>query len=195
VTTRDGEANVGYVSVPRESTDVFRVARIDNPLTAPLLPGPVDVYVGDEFLMTGDVDFTAPGGELELGLGVEQGIKVARNTRFREQSAGLMGGSLLLEHHVDVELENHTERPVDIEVRERVPVVREGDDDVRIELREVEPDWQPFEPFPSQAADERLRGGHRWRVALERGKKQTLSFAYTVKIASKHELAGGNRRE
>jgi GTP-binding protein HflX len=67
----DGSAAMGYVTVPRESTDVFRMARIVNPLSAPLLPGPVDVYVGGDFLMTGRVAFTAPDGELLLGLGVE----------------------------------------------------------------------------------------------------------------------------
>ncbi|HZO14432.1 MAG TPA: DUF4139 domain-containing protein, partial [Polyangiaceae bacterium] len=123
VATREGKAKLAFVTVPRESTDVFRLARLKNPLASPLLSGPIDVYVDDEFLVTSQVDFTAPGGELSLGLGVEQGIKVARNTRFREQSAGLMGGSLLLEHHIAIDIENHCARAVDIEVRERVPVL------------------------------------------------------------------------
>ena len=61
---------------------------------APLLDGPIDVYVGDDFLTTGAVSDVPPGGELRLGLGVEQGIKVARNARFREKTGGLMGGRL-----------------------------------------------------------------------------------------------------
>jgi hypothetical protein len=59
----------------------------------------------------------------------------------------------------------------------------------------VEPDWEPFEPFPSDAGVEPLRGGYCWRLSLERGQKKSLRAAYAVKIAAKHELIGGNRRE
>src|SRR4030095_11058074 len=108
---------------------------------APLLPGPVDVYVGEEFLVTSDVELTAPGAELAIGLGVEQGIKVARNARFREQSSGLMGGSLLLEHDIDIDIDNHSGGAADVEVRERLPVLVEGGGDIKIGLPKSEPRW------------------------------------------------------
>jgi hypothetical protein len=195
VAIADGSAAMRYVTVPRESTDVFRMARIGNPFSAPLLPGPVDVYVAGDFLITGRVAFTAPDGELSLGLGVEQGIKVARNTRYREESAGLMGGSLVLEHAIDIELANRTGRKVEVEVRERIPVLVEGEDDIKLEVRDVRPRWEPFEPFPSDAGAERLRGGYRWHIELDRGDDRTLHAGYALRIASKHELVGGNRRE
>jgi hypothetical protein len=184
-----------HVVVPRESNAAFRTARLDNPLDAPLLPGPVDVHHGRDYLTSSLIHFTPVGGELRLGLGVEQGIKVARNARFCEESAGLIGNSLSLGHDVTIEIHNHTGRLVDLEVRERTPVVRRDDDEVKVAVRDVSPPWEAFEPFPSSADREALRGGHRWRLRLEGGGSQTLRFGYDVRIASKHELVAGNRRE
>jgi uncharacterized protein DUF4139/uncharacterized protein DUF4140 len=185
-----------HVVVPRESTDVFRVATLGNPLDAPLLPGPMDVYLGDEFLLTTDLELTAPRGEVEVGLGVAQAIKVARNTEFREETAGLMRGALLLRHGVRISIENHLPVAAEIEVRERIPVNRnDEDEEVEVSVGAVAPRWEAWDPFPDAPAHARLRGGYRWKLRVEPRGKSALSVDYDVKIAAKHELVGGNRRE
>ncbi len=198
VALADADADVRrrYVVVPRESCDVFRTADLDNPIDAPLLAGPVDVYLGDDFLLTSPLDTTAARGRIELGLGVEQGIKVARNTRFREESAGLMGGSLELHHQIVVDINNNLDQPAPMEVRERVPVVPEAqDDDIKLSVGAVAPAWQPYEQTARSAGEPELEGGHRWRVEVGAGASTSLRAEYVVKISSKQELVGGNRRE
>jgi hypothetical protein len=189
------EAELSYVVVPRESCDVYRVAEIKNSLGAPLLPGPVDVYRDGDFLVASDLSFTPAQGIIELGMGVEQSVKVSRNTRFQERSVGLIGGSAALEHKIQIEALNHLDCTIDLSVRERVPVVPEGEDDIKLELGEVSPTWEVFEPFPSQATAEVLGGGYRWNIVLAAGEKKTLWAVYEVRIPSKYELVGGNRRE
>jgi hypothetical protein len=195
VSACDGQARLLHVVVPRESEDVFRVSRIANALGAPLMAGPVDVYVGTDFLVTSEVSFTPPAGELRIGLGVAQGIKVARNTRYREESAGLMKGSLVLRHEIEIDVANHSGRPIDLEVRERVPVTRDGEDDIKLEVGNVSPAWDTYDPKPKHDGQKRLRGGHRWKLALADGASQKLSASYMTRIAAKHQLVGGNRRE
>ncbi len=194
---RSGEAAAEplYVVVPRESTDVYRTVEIENPIDAPLLPGPIDVYWRGDFLLTSEVDFTPPRAKVRLGLGVEQAIKVSRNTRFREESAGLMGGSLDLRHQILIEALNHTKRSVALEVRERIPVIRDDEEEIRLDVKEVSPPWEDYDPFPSAAEAAELRGGHRWRLRLEPGRTENLKVSYTVRIPAKLELIGGNRRE
>jgi hypothetical protein len=195
VVAAEAAARVVHVVVPREATEVFRVARIDNPLDAPLLAGPADIYVGSSYLATSDVRFTAKRGRMKVGLGVDQGVKVARNARFREESAGLMGGTLILRHELEVELANHSGGDIELEVRERLPVVREHEDEIKVEVGEVAPAWEPYEPEPRQDGEAPLRGGYRWRLTLADGASRKLAAAYAVRIAAKHELVGGNRRE
>jgi hypothetical protein len=80
-------------------------------------------------------------------------------------------------------------------VRERLPVLRQGEDDIKLEVEDVSPAWEKFEPFPSEPHHPRLRGGHRWTVALAPAEEKRLSVRYAIRISSKHELVGGNRRE
>lgn len=179
-----------YVTVPREASDVFRVVALEAG-DAALLEGPADVYEasGASYLLTARMPPTPPGGKAELGVGVEQAIKVARNVTFAEQKTGMLGGGLALVHDVAIELQNHLARPAAIEVRERVPVVRHGDDEIELDVGPVTPAWEEFRQ------DDTLRGGHLWRVDVDPGARRTLAARYTVKLSGKNQLAGGNRRE
>jgi hypothetical protein len=186
----EGRPVMKYVTVPREAPEVFRVVTMASPIDAPLLDGPCDVYLGEEYLVTADLAAVGANGTIELGLGVEQAIKTSRNTSFAEKTAGLMGGALVLEHEIAIDVVSHLPRRVEVEVRERIPVTRENEDEIEVRVTTVEPGWKEWdqeEPI--------LRGGYVWRVGLEPGEKKKLRAEYEVKIASKNELSGGNRRE
>jgi hypothetical protein len=188
--SREGPAGLYYVTVPREAPDVFRFTELVNPLDAPLLAGPADVYAGGDFLMTVPVRLTAPRGRLTLGLGVEEALKVARNTTFAEEASGLLGGTLNLRHEIRIELRNLLKAPAQVEVRERIPVTAEGEKDVKVAVTAVAPPWEPYEP-----EGEGLKGGHRWLVPVKAGETAALKAAYTVTLPGKMEIVGGNRRE
>ncbi|MBO6936982.1 MAG: mucoidy inhibitor MuiA family protein [Deltaproteobacteria bacterium] len=196
--TLESAAARRYVVVPRESRDVFRYVSLADPLGEPLLPGPLDVYVGDRFSTSRAMPSTPAGDRLELGLGVEDAIEVARNTSFEERTTGLMRGGLDLIHEVEVELENHLTQVAELEVRERMPVPADGEDDVEVEVAEVSPRWERWAPAP-EANRSSLRGGYRWRFQLaasgQTGARKKLSLRYVIHISSKHALRGGNRRE
>lgn len=195
VTAKSGAAKLRHVAVPREQADVFRVAAIANPLEGPLLPGPIDVYDRGQFLVTSDVEYTPPGGTVDVGLGVDPAVKVARNVEFHEEAVGMLRGGLRLVHAVAVAVENLSPRAIDLEVRERVPVIRDDEDDVEIAVGKVDPPWERWTPDPDGPRDARLRGGYCWRFSLAPSTKQLLRASYEVKLAGKLELVGGNRRE
>ncbi|MEO6774531.1 MAG: DUF4139 domain-containing protein [Kofleriaceae bacterium] len=195
LTAKAGTAKLRHVAVPREQADVFRVATISNPFDGPLLPGPIDVYDRGQFLITSGVEFTPPGGSVELGLGVDPQVKLARNASYHEEATGMLRGGLRLVHAIAIDVENLGARAIEVEVRERVPVADANDDDIEVVLGKIDPAWERWTPDPSAPKDERLRGGFRWVLALRPAHKQTLRATYEIKIAGKHELVGGNRRE
>jgi len=195
VTARPTTAKLRHVAVPREQPDVFRLATIANPLAGPLLPGPVDIYDRGNFLVTSEIAHTPPGATVEIGLGVDPAVKLARNTEFREETTGVLRGGLRLHHAIKLDIDNLSDRAIDLEVRERVPVTREGDDDVEVVVGRIEPAWERWTPDPEAPRDRRLRGAYRWRFAIPPGEKRALRAAYEVRIAGKLELVGGNRRE
>ena len=185
---------VRHVAVPAVATEVFRVASFTNPLDAPLLAGPVDVYDRGELVVTAALDETAPGGVVELGLGVDPAVKTARNARFREEAAGVLRGALKLVHEVTIAVENLGARPVSLEVRERVPRPAPDEEDVEVTIDRVAPAWEPWKP-DAERGGPALLGGHRWRIELEPAARRDLHLDYHVRIAGKHELVGGNRRD
>lgn len=191
---RPAAVTVRHVVVPAVQPEVFRVAWFDNPLDAPLLAGPVDVFERGEVIVTSRLDETPPGGAVELGLGVDAAVKVARNARFREEAAGVLRGSLKLVHEVTITVENLGARAVALEVRERLPQPAPDEEDVEVAIDRVAPAWEPWKPEGERGAPP-LRGGHRWKVELAPAARRDLQLDYHVKIAQKHELVGGNRRE
>jgi len=195
VTAKPSTAKLRHVAVPREEANVFRIAAIENPLAGPLLPGPIDVYDRGTFLITSAVDQTPPGATVEVGLGVDAQVKLSRNTEFREEATGVLRGGLRLHHAIKIDVDNLSDRAIELEVRERVPVTREGDDLVEVTVARVEPAWERWTPDPEAPREQRLRGGYRWRLSVPPGTKRSLRAAYDVKIPGKLELVGGNRRE
>jgi hypothetical protein len=180
-----------YLCVPSIEPQVFRTVMVENRTPHALLAGPVDVTLGDEFLMTSPLPTLAPGATQRLGLGVEESIKVSRNTRFDEASGGVFGGASMLTHRVSLEVANRLGRPVTVELRERVPMVPVSEKDIKVEETEVKPAWRTPAPLPGETP---VEGERAWRVTLQAGEKQSLDATWVVKIPSSKMLQGGNRR-
>ncbi len=182
-----------YVCVPSVEQKVYRTLSISNRSTHALLPGPVDVTVGDEFLLTTTLPAIPPGASEShrLGLGVEESIKVSRKTRFNETTGGLLNNSTVLPHEIDIELNNRLGAPALIEVRERVPVAASYEKDLKIEESASSPPWEKVE---GPVDGEIVKGARRWRVTVAPGATQKLTAAFTIRMPSSSMVEGGNRR-
>jgi hypothetical protein len=157
-----------------------------------LLAGPADVMVDGDFVLTAALPTLAPGQRQAVGVGVAESVRVARRTHMRESTAGLRGGTTVLDHTVEVEVANRLPYPVVLEVRERVPV--STDKDVRVEEHRAEPPWHaPDEPLAGQDGIF-VRGVRVWRVELAPGRTTTLTGGYEVRLPAGKSVVGGNRR-
>jgi hypothetical protein len=180
-----------YVCVPSMESRAFRTVKVENRTPHALLAGPVDITLGDEFLMTSPLPTLAPGATQRLGLGVEESLKVSRNTRFDEASGGMFGGATVLTHHVSVELANRTQHRVTVEVLERVPAIPTSEKDIKVDESEVKPAWSKRSLLPGETP---VEGERAWKVTLQPGEKQALNATWVVRIPSSKMLVGGNRR-
>lgn len=189
---RHAAASMRYVAVPREELAVYRVAALTNPLRAPMLTGPAEVYVGGEYVLTTTLPDVPAHGEFTLGLGVEQAIKIARNARYNEVRDGKGVVAMVeLVHDVEIDIVNHLQRQIEIEVRERVPVPA-PQAEVQVEERDVAPAWEAWDQMER---GELIEGGRRWQIVVEPGAQQALKARYVLRLFSNAEIQGGNRRE
>ncbi|WP_197084695.1 DUF4139 domain-containing protein [Saccharothrix sp. ST-888] len=189
------ELRTEYVCVPSVEETVYATLLLTNPTARPLLAGPVEVSVDGEFLLTAALPTLAPGDTRRVGLGVAEGIRVARRTELRESTVGLLNNVTVLDHRVHVELANRLGHPVTVEVRERVPVT--ADAEIRIEER---PGWTaPGEQHPQPAAgaepsDSYPPSTRLWRVELPVDGTAELDGGYEIRIPAGKAILGGNRR-
>jgi hypothetical protein len=192
LTSKSTDVDLRYIVVPREDTNVFRIAQLRNPLQAPLLAGSADVYVNGEYILSTNIATVPPKGQMELGLGVEQAIKVARNTSYDEVRSGeTIVAFNELRHKIKIDITNLLPREAKIEVRERLPIPQEGAK-VDVQINQVTPAWEKYKQEERSAP---IRGGYRWRVEVPAKEQETLEVDYTVKTFVDSELIGGNRRE
>jgi hypothetical protein len=185
----DAPAKPRFRTVPREAAEIYREVELENPFGTPLLAGPVDVFVDDGLLTTSTIGLVDTGGDILLGLGVEERVRVARNARAEERTAGLLGGSAVVDHEVTMELRSSLGRPITVEVIDRVPVSSDDDLDVSSEST------PPHETYDQKERGAPVKGGVRWLVPIGAGGKATVTLRYRLKLPAKSEVVGGNRRE
>jgi len=179
-----------FVAVPREAAEVYREVEIKNPFDAPLLAGPVDVFLDGALMTTSELAFVDRSGTLHVGLGIEERLRVARNARVEETHAGLLGGSLVIEHAITIDLASTLGREVTVEVLERIPVT--DDKDIEIKLTHARPEAERYKQADRGAP---IRKGYRFTVEVPAGDKAKVELGYRVTLPAKNEIVGGNRRE
>ncbi|MEO1338572.1 MAG: DUF4139 domain-containing protein, partial [Myxococcota bacterium] len=187
LSTREGPCELTYVTVPRLDTDVYRQARLKNPQASPLLPGPAEIYVDGTYVLTASLPMVPGHGEFELGLGVEQAVRCARNVRFNEaRSSDKVVATNDLHHQLNFTLANDLDRDVQCEVRERIPVP-DSDAEVVIEERNVSPPWAPYDQMERHR---KIKGGRCWRVTIPARGQIELAATYVVRIYANHQVVG-----
>ncbi|MDI5964716.1 DUF4139 domain-containing protein [Streptantibioticus silvisoli] len=181
-----------YVCVPAVDPAVYGTVLVTNTSAHALLAGPADVVVDGDFVLTAALPTLAPGERQAVGVGVVESVRVARRTHMRESTAGLRGGTTVLDHTVEVEIANRLPHPVTVEVRERIPV--SADKDVRVEEHRATPPWAaPDEPLAGQD-DALVRGARVWHAEVAAGRTTTLNGGYEIRLPAGKAVVGGNRR-
>ena len=186
----EGAPALSFVTVPREAKEVYRQAELQNPIAGPLLAGPVDVYMDGSLLTSTQLERVDRGGTLLIGMGIEERLRVARNARVEEESAGMLGGSTAVTHTVTIELSSALGRPVAVSVIDRVPVSTEKGVEIRRTAARPEPAI-----YKQEERGAPVSGGLRWVINLAAGERAQVEYQYRVTFPAKAEVVGGNRRE
>ncbi len=187
---REAVAKPCFVTVPREVAEVYREVEIRSPFDAPLLAGPVDVFLDGALMTTSSIAAVDRRGVVRLGLGVEERLRVARNVRADEGSAGLLGGTTTIDHAVTIDLSSSLGEAASVEVLERVPVT--DDKDIEIKIMSSKPSHELYDQVDRGSP---IRRGVRFRVDVPPGETSKIELKYRVTLPSKNELVGGNRRD
>ena len=167
-----------FLSVPRHTDAVYRRAKLINSTGAPMLAGPVSLYVGDEFIGTNRLEYTPNGAEMELVLGVEERITVKRELVRREVDKRLLRDQRQILYGYEIKLENLLASKAIVTVQDQYPVSRH--DQIKVRLDRAT-------PTPVEQSELNIL---KWRLDLEPGAKKTIQYDYQVEHPRALPVAG-----
>ncbi len=157
-----------FLAVPRHTDAVFRRAKLSNTTGAPLLPGPINLYVGDEYIGQNRLEYTPGGAEVELVLGVEERITVKRELVRREVDKRLLRDVRQVVYGYEIKLENLLAAPARVTVQDQYPVSRH--EQIKVRLDRVAPE-------PAEQTELHLL---KWQLDLAPADKKTIRYEYQV---------------
>jgi uncharacterized protein (TIGR02231 family) len=181
LTTFDLEPELDYLAIPKHTDAVFRRIKVENSPDTPLLPGKVNLFAGDEFIGSTEIEYIPTGGELELLFGVEERITVTRELKRRDVDKVLLRDRRQLRFGYEIEIENLMPVPVQIELQDQYPVSRH--ENIKVHL-------EKSEPKPSEVSELNIM---EWSISLEVSQKKSIIIAYGVDHPRGMEIVGLSR--
>ncbi len=167
------ELNYTYYAAPKLDGDVFLAARLDDPAELNLLPGKTNIFFAGTF--TGEsylpADFLSD--TLEISLGRDKNISVQRTGKKEVREKRIFSSTVREKAGWEIKLRNNKSKTVNIVVQDQYPITQKSA--ISIELLNAE-----------GAEVNKDTGLLEWKLNLEPGKTQTVSFEYEVKYP--HEM-------
>lgn len=168
-----------YVTAPKLEEVCYRRAKVKNESAYSLLAGPAQLFEGDAYLGTTQLDFVAPNQEFELVLGSDERLRVNRELRARDvEKAFIMTDRKRIRYSYSIDLENLRDAPQTIYVRDQLPVPR--DEQIKVKLESAEP--RPTEHTHLNLLE--------WKMTLAPGAKPIIHFEFSVEFPRALDVIG-----
>ena len=176
------QGELSRVAAPRADPSAYLAAKAVNGTGAPLLPGPVSVFLGDEFVGRARLPLVPAGGEVKLAFGADDRIEVERRVvERRHETAGLFTKDDVIRYHVRTTVKNRWSKPVAVRLLDLVPVSREEEVKVAI-LDGTTPPTEPDDPMKP--------GVKAWVLSLDPRKEKVVELRYEVRFPRGMAVSG-----
>jgi len=157
-----------YVTAPKLVEAAYRRAQVKNDSPYTLLPGQVNLFAGDEFIGSTELELIAAQGEIELYLGPDDRVKVERKLKRREVDKKLIGDRRRLRYGYEITIKNLLAAEAAVTIHDQIPVPRH--EDIKVKLESAEP--KPTEQSKLNLLD--------WELVLAAGEEAVVRFGFTV---------------
>jgi len=175
VQTNEIPASFTWYAVPRVDRDAYLLARLTGWEDHVVLPGKAGIFFENAYVGQTFIDPLRSEDTLNISLGTDRGVVLERKREEDFASRGILGRRTTETVAWDILVRNNKNRPVNLEVRDQIPV--STDENIEITLDER-----------SDAQYEQSSGMLTWRLELEPGLSQTLPFRYSVKYPSDKKI-------
>jgi len=169
-------ARFEYYTVPYLNPKAYIKAFVRDFDNYRILPGKARLYYLDRYTGETRIDPATAHEELTLSFGIDPEIAVKRKMTRNFKDYQSLSGKVIVRREYTIEIKNRKKIPVDIVVKDRVPISQ----DEKIEVRNIR-----IEP---EGKKDRF-GIITWKVHLNPGEKKELKFAFEVKYPKDYRLS------
>lgn len=159
-----------YEASPKLADGAFLKTRVTNTSTGPLLGGPINVFLGNNFVGQSNIGLVAANASFDLFLGTDDNIKMTRTEGVaKEETGGILTRERIYKRSYVIEVENFKRTDINLELHDQVPVSKNGDIAVRMDT--IEPSLRTQNPNTGELT---------WKLKLRPGQKQNFNVEYEV---------------
>jgi uncharacterized protein (TIGR02231 family) len=170
------------LAAPKLDEQAVLTAKATNESGPVLLPGPVNIFLGDELTGKTSLPLTAPGDEIKLAFGPDDRVKVERKVIERKhETTGLFSKEDVYRYRIRTMVKNLYPTPVTVTILDQVPVSR----DETIKVTILDKSTSPTDP-----EDPTKPGVRRYTYTLQPKADQVIELGYEVRFP-KGQLIGG----
>jgi uncharacterized protein (TIGR02231 family) len=158
-----------YAAVPQTREAAFLRGSLTNTLAYPLLPGAADLFIGQDFVGSMALPFTAAGDEAKVFFGEDAQIRVKSEQVKREKSGGGLLSKTEKLHLVQrITVQNLRRTAVSVDIADRLPVSQNA----KIEVRDVS-----LTPAPAKRDE---KGLLTWTIQLQPQEKKEILIDFVI---------------
>lgn len=173
------DAELIYTTIPKNVERVFLKAKIQNSSPYQLLPGQTRNFVDGSFAGKSWLKNIAPGQEIEAGLGLDESIKVERKLIKKEGGEkGIFNQTAKQRYIFEITLENFKDIPVQVELKDQLPLSYQEEIKVSIGQIKPEPDDTDKQKFLT------------WNIHLAPKEKKTITLDFQVEYPEGKTVRG-----
>ncbi|MBW1873021.1 MAG: DUF4139 domain-containing protein, partial [Deltaproteobacteria bacterium] len=158
-----------YQATPSLKKTAYLKATVTNRSGKPILRGPANIFVGNDFSGQGMLKTTGSGGTIELPLGADEDIRILHKITPETVSEGVFSKDDVTTYITVIELGNYKKRAIHIQIFDQT--LKTSNEDIEIELLKVN---------PKQAKGPDANGIMHWELDIPAGKTKTIEFRYKV---------------
>ncbi len=162
-----------HIAVPSKSSHAYLKAKITNDSDYPLLSGSSNIFMDNHFVAKSNIPFTASSANFEVGLGIDEAVKVVYKTlQNLRKTVGFIKNKEKMLYAYQTTITNSKKRAIQLTVHNQIPV--SNDNDIEVEL--IEPVYEA----DTEALKKNDLGHLEWQFNMEAGVEKIIDLKYSV---------------
>jgi uncharacterized protein (TIGR02231 family) len=176
------KADLTRLAAPKFDEQAVLTAKATHGSGPVLLPGPVNIFLGDELTGKTSLPLTAPGDDITLAFGPDDRVKVERRIIERKhETTGVFSKEEIYRYRIRTVVKNLYPTPVTVTILDQVPVSR----DETIKVTILEKSTKPTDP-----EDPTKPGVRRYTYTVKPEAEQVIELGYEVKFPKGQMIEG-----